>query len=200
MQIDFAENYSLFYQDEIQFAQWHKTPISVFTVAIWQCGECVPAVVVSGDLSHSKEYVFIFLDTLLPPYSRVIPKSSSKLFYCCLPWFESKLNLTVHWNFFASSHGKGPVYVIGRTTKRLTANIVTSHKGIITDSHSFVKTAESSPKVKVLHVTSTDIKQKLSSCGLNVLIKKCCAFTRYLQCPPSGMYRRWNCNAPLYWP
>ena len=47
---------------------------------------------------------------------------------------------------------------------------MTSCKGIITDSHSFVTAVESSSKVKVLHATSADIKEKLSSCELNVLI------------------------------
>ena len=45
----------MFYQDKIQSSQWHKTQNSVFTAAIWQCGECVPAVVVSDDLPHSKD-------------------------------------------------------------------------------------------------------------------------------------------------
>ena len=62
MQIDFAENYSTFYQDKIQSAHWHKTQVSVFTTAFWQCRECM---FVSDDLSHSKESMLIFLDTLL---------------------------------------------------------------------------------------------------------------------------------------
>lgn len=60
---------------------------------------------------------------------------------------------------------------VGGTMKRLAANIVTSHKGIITDCHSFVEAAESSSKLKVLHVTSADIKEKLFWCELNVLMK-----------------------------
>ena len=59
--------------------------------------------------------------------------------------------------FFASSYGKGQVDGIGGTIKRLAVYIVTSHKGKMSDSHSFVKAVESSPSVKLLHVTSTDI-------------------------------------------
>lgn len=101
LQVDFAE---------IQSALWHKT------LAIWQCGECVPAEVVSADLSHSMESVLIFRDTLLTfllqSYVKILhvwSDSPSPKFKNCfisnfLPWFESKFNLKVHWNFFASSH------------------------------------------------------------------------------------------------
>ena len=110
LQVDFAENYCTFYQNEIQSALWHKT------LAIWQCGECVPAEVVSVDLSHSMESVLIFRDTLLTFLLQSDVKilhvwfdSPSPKFKNCfisnfLPWFESKFNLKVHWNFFASSH------------------------------------------------------------------------------------------------
>ena len=43
LQINFTENYSPFYQDKIQSAHWHKTQILMFTAAIRQCGECMPA-------------------------------------------------------------------------------------------------------------------------------------------------------------
>ena len=36
LQIHFAENYSTFYQDEVQSAQWVKTQITIFTAALWQ--------------------------------------------------------------------------------------------------------------------------------------------------------------------
>ena len=35
-QIDFAENYSTFYLDEVQSAHWAKTQTTIFTAALWQ--------------------------------------------------------------------------------------------------------------------------------------------------------------------
>ena len=36
LQIDFAENYSTFYEDEVQSAHWVKTKKTIFTAALWQ--------------------------------------------------------------------------------------------------------------------------------------------------------------------
>ena len=107
------ENYSTFYQDEIQSAHWHKNQITVFTVAFWQNGECQPAVVISDDVSHSKDSVLVFLDTLLTSLlqsdTNILqvwsdgPSSQFKNRFVanCLPWFENKFKLKIHWNFFA---------------------------------------------------------------------------------------------------
>ena len=35
LEIDFSENYSAFYQDEVQSAHWAKTQITIFTAALW---------------------------------------------------------------------------------------------------------------------------------------------------------------------
>ena len=127
LQIDFAENFSTFYQDEIQSAHWNKTQITVFTAALWQNGECLPAVLLSNDLSPSKESILIFLEkvlsSLLQSDTKVLhiqsdgPSSQFKNNFIanCLSWFEKTFNAKVYWNFFASSHGKGPVDGIGDT-------------------------------------------------------------------------------------
>ena len=108
LQVDFTKNYSTFFQDKIQSAYENKSQISVFTAAIFQCGECLPAKVVSGDLSHSKKSALLFLNTLL---NSLLPKDVNILHLLsdgpsihfknyfiakCLPSFESKFNLKVH--------------------------------------------------------------------------------------------------------
>lgn len=137
----------------------------------------------SDDLSHSKESVLIFLDALLTSILEVDvkvlhiwsdgPSSQFKNRFVanCLKWFEQKFNLKIHWNFFAASHGKGPVDGIGGTIKRLAGNIVTSRKIIVNDSLSFAKAVEYACKVKVLHVSSAEVKEKIESSGLGKLIK-----------------------------
>ena len=183
MQIDFAENFSTFYQDEIQSAHWNKTQITVFTAALWQNGECLPAVLLSNDLSPSKESILIFLEnvlfSLLQSDTKVLhiqsdgPSSQFKNNFIanCLSWFEKTFNAKVYWNFFASSHGKGPVDGIGDTIKQTAANVVTSHKGMITDSSIFADAVESISKVKAFHITSQDVAIRLAGFGLCQLVK-----------------------------
>ena len=64
LQIDFAENYSTFWQDEVQSAHWRKTN-NVFTSALWQSVDCTSAVVVSDDHSYSRNSVIVFLEHLI---------------------------------------------------------------------------------------------------------------------------------------
>jgi len=35
LQVDFAENYNMKEQDEIQKAHWNSTPLSIFTAFVW---------------------------------------------------------------------------------------------------------------------------------------------------------------------
>ena len=135
---------------------------------------------VYDDLSHSKELVLTFFKALLISLLQCDTK-------IVLLLFESKYNLKVCCNFFSSRHKNGPADGIAVTSQILAANIVNSRKRVLTDSHSFVKAAESSSIVKVLHVTGTDMKENFSSCGVNVVIKNVVALpgifsTHHLAC------------------
>lgn len=53
VQVDFAENYSIIHQDEIQSAHWQHSQVAIFTCVVW--GENTTdsyAEVVSDDLTH----------------------------------------------------------------------------------------------------------------------------------------------------
>ena len=65
LHINFAENYSTFYQDEVQLAHWVKIQITIFTAALWQKNKYHPAVVVSDDVSHSKQCILVFVRKIL---------------------------------------------------------------------------------------------------------------------------------------
>ena len=100
LQIDSAENFSTFHQNESQSAHWNKTQITMFTAALCQNRECLPAVVISNDLSHSKESIMIFLEkvlsSLIQSDAKVLhiwsygPSSQFKNCFIvnCLSWFE----------------------------------------------------------------------------------------------------------------
>ena len=65
LQIHFAKNYSTFYLDEVQSAHCIKTQITIFTAALSKKTECHPAVVVSDDVSHSKQCILVFIRKIL---------------------------------------------------------------------------------------------------------------------------------------
>ena len=149
LQIDFAENYSTFYQDEVQLAHWAKTQITIFTAALWQKNECHPAAVVSDDVLHCKQCILVFvrkiLQSLLMDSVKTVhiwsdgPSSQFKNWYitAALPWLQVESDIQIDWNLCAASHGKGTVDGIGGTIKRLAGRRVVTGKSIITDSVSF---------------------------------------------------------------
>ncbi|XP_054290654.1 uncharacterized protein LOC129005710 [Macrosteles quadrilineatus] len=68
MQIDFSENYALIHQDEIQSAHWSHSQVAIFTCCIWHGKEVYSFAIVSDDLSHSKNSVWLYIKTLLEEY------------------------------------------------------------------------------------------------------------------------------------
>lgn len=104
--------------------------MSLFTSALYYDDKIHPLVLVSDELTHSKETVIAYMDILfekIPSHVECIdvwsdgPASQFKNQYVMssLPHLESKHNVTIKWNFFATSHGKGPVDGIGATVKRI---------------------------------------------------------------------------------
>jgi hypothetical protein len=69
LQIDFAENFTCKFQDEIQSAHWRQNQITVFTACIWN-GSDKPLsyVVVSDNDKHDKHAVVAYMVQLLRTY------------------------------------------------------------------------------------------------------------------------------------
>ena len=65
LQINFVENFSTLWQDEVQSAHWNKKQITVFTSVTWQQDSCTSAVIITEDLTHSRDSIIIFTDKLL---------------------------------------------------------------------------------------------------------------------------------------
>jgi len=80
-----------------------------------------------------------------------------------LPIFEKKFDIKVVWNYFATSHGKGPVDAIGDIVKRQVSTKVLQRRAIVKDSESFYKCAlEACSGVNIYHITSSKIKAELN--------------------------------------
>ena len=181
LQMDFAENFSTLWQDEVQSAHWNKKQITVFTSVLWQQDSCTSAVTVSDDLTHSRDSVIVFLDNLLNHFLDSCdtlqiwsdgPSSQFKNCYIAavLPWLENKHHIKIYWNFFATSHGKGPVDGVGGTIKRLATQKVLQRKVNITDAMSFYEAIKNESLIEVLYLTSDEIREKIDSTELGSII------------------------------
>lgn len=129
IQVDFSENYTCISQDEIQSAHWNQRQVSLFTVATWHSGSLCSQVIASDDLVHSKDTIVAYIDKVLDGLPKTVmivsiwsdgPASQFKNRYiaAAIPALQKKHHITIRWNFFATSHGKGPVDGIGGAVKR----------------------------------------------------------------------------------
>ena len=142
LQIDFAEDYTCVVQDEVQSFHWVQPQVSLFTVSTWYNGQHHPTVIVSDDLDHTKRSVIEYLDKIFEDFPEKInlvkiwsdgPSSQFKNRYiaAAIPMLQNKFNKKIIWNFFATSHGKGPVDGISGAMKPQVRNFVKARKGTV---------------------------------------------------------------------
>ena len=130
LQVDFAENYTTQWQEEVQSAHWCKNQVSLMKAFYWYDRERRSAVVVSDDNDHTKDSIVLFLEHLIKSLvsSGVArlhiwsdgPSSQFKNHYIAavVPQLESTFCTKIIWNLFATSHEKGGVDAIGGIAKR----------------------------------------------------------------------------------
>ncbi|CAF3985084.1 unnamed protein product [Rotaria sp. Silwood2] len=121
LQVDYAENYSIIEQNEIQSAHWSRKQLSIFTAHVWSQSKTYPLVIISDDSSHDKytvakclEHLFKHLKILLPSMKELIIFSDGsacqfkqRFLFKNLTYLADQFSLKLSWNFFASHHGKG---------------------------------------------------------------------------------------------
>ena len=189
VQVDFAENYTCCYQDEIQAAHWSQEQITLFTAAVWVNDSskttCETHCIISDDHGHDKWSVSVFLDTVIndfvakkhPQVKRVDvfsdgPASQFKNKYmanfCCK---LERHGLKVRWNFFATSHGKGVVDGVGGSVKRAVWTAVSTRKVIrVVSAEEFFDTARKF--CKSVNVTLC-LKEDISKAGKVLCLEEC---------------------------
>ncbi|PIK39541.1 hypothetical protein BSL78_23620 [Apostichopus japonicus] len=176
IQIDFSENYTCVSQDEIQSAHWNQRQVSLFTVAVWHSGSLHSSVVASDSRVHSKDTVVAYVDKVLDGLPQALksvsvwsddPASQFKSrFAAAIIRLQEKHNLEIRWNFFSTSHGKGPVDGIAGAVKRHVWSQVKSQKALVTNAESFVRAATGMPKVEALLMPQAEIEARNSDLGL----------------------------------
>lgn len=193
VQVDFAENYTCQYQDEIQAAHWSQEQITLFTVAIWvkdaaNTTTCNSHVIVSDDHSHEKKSIAVFMDLVVNtfvkeryPQVKVVdifsdgPNSQFKNRY--MANFYSILQrqgIKIKWHFFATSHGKGVVDGLGGTVKRVVWTAVSTRKvPQVLNAEAFAKVAmEMCKSISIKLYLNVDIDKSSSKLGLDECFKQ----------------------------
>ncbi|VEN43374.1 unnamed protein product [Callosobruchus maculatus] len=177
LQVDFAENFSILCQDEIQSAHWSHPQVTIFTGCAWSdAGNAKHSyIIMSNELNHDKYAVWAFMRKIIDDLKQKYPEMKKVSVFSdgCATQFKNRytlLNLCysksdwgveVDWNFFASSHGKGAVDGIGATAKRqLWSAIMTRRADIVQsyDCYAYLKSKDLSG-VNLYFLTSGDIDQ-----------------------------------------
>lgn len=178
IQIDFAENYALISQDEIQSAHWSHAQVTLFTCCIWTTDKLHSLVIVSDELSHNKYTVHLFLQKIFE-YIKSVSDDITYLYIFsdnCAAQFKNRYVMAsmnslkaeygfdhLEWNFFAASHGKGAVDGIGGSVKRSVWITVKSRKAIVNSALEFYNLARSLSKNIIFNfVAKEEVKEKIA--------------------------------------
>lgn len=172
LQVDFAENYSVLFQDEIQSAHWAHQQITIFTAVAWcKCGS-KSLVVVSDETNHGKYAVWSFLSAIIKRLQQEYPQMKCLKIFTdgCAAQFKNKFTLTnltfmieefgltADWSFFATSHGKGAVDGVGATVKRAIWTRVKARNCEIQTAMDFAECASTIVKgITVLYISKEEI-------------------------------------------
>lgn len=179
LQIDWAENYKCFAQNETQAAHFGQNQVSIFTAALWNIKVKTYAFV-SDSLDHTKTSVIANIDKvcqLLPSsvkelniYSdNATSQFKNKDTLSSMIQLEKKHKIKVFWHFFAAMHGKGVVDGVGASVKRIASNKSRAETMIINNAESFANALESSD-VEVLWLSEEEKSRRNVDIGLKKII------------------------------
>jgi len=159
LQIDFAMAYQCEYQDEVQSALWSRQSVTLFTAAVFHCGETKSLVICSDTKNKDKTTVLAFLFEVYEKFIEHVDNSSiDEIIYSDGPSSEfknkymmkavymlsAKYNKNFQWKYFATSHGKGVVDGIGGRAKSLVRQAVmskTANNVIVQNAADFARVA-----------------------------------------------------------
>ena len=151
-QIDFAENYTCVFQDEFHTAHWNQKQLTVFTACVWKGPKNITSYAVTADSTvHDRRTALAYLHEVLLAAEidgstqslNIWPDGSSSQFknrYIanCLPPMNVAYHCQTSWNFFATSHRKGPVDGMGGAVKRAVRDMVRCRRAIVIDVPTFI--------------------------------------------------------------
>ena len=181
IQVDYAENFKCFSQNEPQAAHYGQNQISLLTAAIWQ-KNIKTFTIASDSLDHTKTSLIANSDKLLEFISfntqeiHIFSNNATSLFknkvvMSAIMHFEKKFNRIIFWHFFAAMHGKGVVDGVGATVKRLATNRVKSGKIGTQSANDFVNAIQDI-NVKVLYLSEEEKSARNYALKLSQIIQQ----------------------------
>ena len=85
-------------------------------------------------------------------------------------WMATNLSLSIDWNYFATSHGKGPVDGIGGNVKRFAEKIVRQRNFIVSNAQEFHDAVLGLQNIKTFCILKKNIESFIENSGLKILI------------------------------
>ena len=137
----------------VQSAHWCKNQVTQMLGFYWHSKECWSAVVIFDDNYYNKDLIVVFLEHLIKSLvSSDIARlqtwsdSPSSQFKngdiaAVMSELESTFCTKIMWNFFATSHRKGPIGAIRGIVKHQVSTRVMQHWAILQNAESFYKCA-----------------------------------------------------------
>ena len=172
LQVDFAENFNMKEQDEIQSAHWSSAPLSIFTAFVWSKKQNFSFALPSLDVSHDKFVINAALKIILSHIKITLPnikevncfsdgaasQFKQRFHFRNLIEIADEHKILLSWNFFATSHGKGVVDGIGGTVKRLVWSAILAGE-TCRSADDFIQIAKSKTnKIVLVEITENAIQ------------------------------------------
>ena len=162
-------------------------------MAIWHSGSLKSFVFVSDNLTHSKDTVIAYIDFVLDQLPDIVKTVSiwsdgpcsqfkNRYIFAGIAHLETRHSVNISWNFFATSHGKGPVDGIGGSVKRFVWRKVKSRQYSVSDAVSFSRAAEEMAHVVTMHISKNDIDEKNNDLNVNGIFKGAPAIPKIAKC------------------
>lgn len=174
VQMDFAKNFALFDQDEVQAAHFSYDQVTIFTTCIWTKSEHYSIAIVSNEMNHDKFSVWCFLNKII---NFIGTKSTSlkklaiftddctsqfknRFILAALPKLQNDIKVPVTWSFFATSHGKDAVDGVGAAIKRYIKKCILSRKFKIETAYDFAEVSSKGCEgVNVFYIDKEKIEE-----------------------------------------
>ena len=182
---DFAENYSCFYQEEVQSAHWHYQQVTLHpTVAYYKCKSCPETVMeslvfISNDLKHDHHAVHHFNKMTMNHLQKERGLKVRKLIQWsdgCASQYKSKgpfadlaassidfPGVELQRNYFGSRHGKGPSDGESAVVKHRVTTAVKGEGKVVSNAEEFYHYCVGSTLLKKPNPNCCDHKQMLRS-------------------------------------
>lgn len=184
LQVDFAENFTTLFQDEIQSAHWRQHQVSIFTIKIYYGDEIISRIIASDCRDHDKVSVSAYMKTTLdyiatkmPELKKLViwsdgPSSQfkNKFIFILINLLQGLYSFDIEWHFTATGHGKGANDALGGDAKSMVHARVMSGQYIVNNAKDFVDVIKAcSQKIEATVMTEQEIITVCDSLGVRNL-------------------------------